>query len=731
MKLHKNFKSTSLILLITIPALLFSQTSGDLAFIGFNADGDDDFAIVLLKDQPKNTIIYFSDKQPASATSLSGSEGTVEWSTGNTVLKSGTVVIFNDFDSGASRKVSIGALTDQIGRFNLSTNGDALFAYTGTINSVAVWLAGIQNGAGNEGDHFSDTSLVVGSTFVNFYSSGNSEAGFYNGSRSSNILYSDYLSFIGDSSKWERAAANIDGETLLPFSQEAFTTNTTIWLGASSNLWNSSANWDNGIPTSSSFAQIPITAETPNIAAGNSANAGNIAITEGTQITLNSGASLIITGTSNGAVTYHRDLEDHIDKLKAWYLVSSPVQGETMTNMRSNNSFITNEDNEISFASYDNTQTIATDRWSYFSDTATEDLITGKGYATKLAAPGFISFTGSMSTSNIFIPLSAAAENGGNNFNLIGNPFAAYINSHDFLSLNTAMLAQEEIYIWNQSTASYDTKISSIPHKIAPGQAFFVEAANTNIVQFSESLQSHESSDTFQKESKISIKIIMKDTINSRYADIYYAPERITGYENGYEGKLFGGTAHPFAIYTHLVSNSQGQDYQIQSLPNLNYATMVVPIGVNAAVDKEITFSTKTINLPPNLNIFLEDRPLNKFIALTQENDEYKVTLDTALNGIGRFYLHTSETSLKTDKANILKNISIYQRSQNSLRISGIPYLKADITIYNILGIKILEASFESKEIKDIELPRLKRGFYIIALKTKLGILHKKMILGS
>jgi hypothetical protein len=86
---------------------------------------------------------------------------------------------------------------------------------------------------------------------------------------------------------------------------------------------------------------------------------------------------------------------------------------------------------------------------------------------------------------------------------------------------------------------------------------------------------------------------------------------------------------------------------------------------------------------------------------------------------------------LKTDKANILKNISIYQRSPNSLRISGIPYLKADITIYNILGIKILEASFESKEIKDIELPRLKRGFYIIALKTKLGILHKKMILGS
>lgn len=730
MELNKKIKNVQILFLLTIPALLFCQAPGDLAFVGFNADGDDDFAIVLLKDQAKNTLIYFSDKEPTSATSFSSGEGTVEWDTGNTLLTSGTIIIFSDFDSSASRKVSSGSITDQVGRFNLATSGDALFAYSGTLNSVSVWLAGIQNAAGNEGDHFSDTSLVVGSTFVNFYTSGNSEAGFYKGSRSSNAQYDNYLSFIGNNANWERTAPNVDGETLLPFSQEAFTTNTTNWLGASSNLWSFSENWDNGIPTSNSFVQIPITADTPNIIAGNSANAGNITITEGTSITLNSGASLLISGTSSGVVNYQRNLEYHIDPLKAWFLVSSPTQGETMTNLRSNNNFLTNGNNEISFAAYDNSQTISTNRWSYFSNSATDILTPGKGYATKLASAGAISFTGSIPTSNIYIPLSTATENGGNNFNLLGNPFTAFIDNQEFLIFNTDALAQEEVYIWNQSTTSYDTKISGIPYKIAPGQAFFVEATNTNIIQFSESFQSHESPDTFQKNSKVNIRLLLTDSITSRYADIYYATKNTTGYENGYDGKLFGGTTHPFAIYTHLVSNSKGENYQIQSLPNTNYSALIIPIGVNATIDKTITFSAKTINFPSELNLFLEDRLLDKFIALTLENSKYQITLETTLSGIGRFYLHTLETSLKNAPLPLLKNINIYKTNHSSIRITGLPNMTVKVTLYSILGKKILKASFHSNGIQDIIIPKLKKSIYIIELKTQLGTLHKKLILG-
>jgi hypothetical protein len=42
----------------------YSQTTlsvGDIAFIGMNLDGIDDYAFILLKDVDANTTIYFSD----------------------------------------------------------------------------------------------------------------------------------------------------------------------------------------------------------------------------------------------------------------------------------------------------------------------------------------------------------------------------------------------------------------------------------------------------------------------------------------------------------------------------------------------------------------------------------------------------------------------------------------------------------------------------------------------
>ena len=157
---------------------------------------------------------------------------------------------------------------------------------------------------------------------------------------------------------------------------------------------------------------------------------------------------------------------------------------------------------------------------------------------------------------------------------------------------------------------------------------------------------------------------------------------------------------------------------------------MVIPIGVIAAIDKALTFSIKTMNFPSELNVFLEDRLLNKFIALTQENSKYQITLDTALDGIERFYLHTSEALLERPHTTVLKNISIYETNSASLRITGILGMNSEITVYNILGEKVLHTSFNSTGIKDIPLPRLQRGFYMIQLATKIGILHKKLILG-
>lgn len=714
-------------LFLTPASFLFSQAPGDIAFIGFNADGDDDFAIVLLTDQTPNSIIYFSDSEPENSTTFASGEGYVAWNTGNNTLKSGTIVLFNDFDSTKSRTVSVGSITDQSGSFNLSASGDALFAYSGTLNTVAVWLAGIQNKAGSVGANFADTTLIMDTTFVNFYSSGSPDAGFYIGNRSSVSLYTNYLELIGNKANWNSSTGNSNGETVLPFSQETFTTNTTSWLGASNGIWNLSENWDNGIPTSNSFVLIPEGITTPVISAG--ALAGNINIMESDGLTINPGGSLIVSGTSNGNITYKRTLTHDADNSNAWYLVSSPVLGETMSDMRNNNNFVTNGHHEISFATYNNSQATATDRWSYFLNTATDALVDGKGYSAKLAAPGAITFTGTMNTSDVSIPLTQGTGNNGNNFNLLGNPFTAFIDNNTFLTLNTTVLVQEEIYVWNQSTSSFDTKVSGISFKIAPGQAFFVEANSTKNVMFSKNIQSHEASDTFQKKTIPTIKLLMNHNSTSRYTNIYYITAATTSFDNGYDGKLFSGVPNPFTIYTHLISESAGKNYQIQSLPDSNYESMVIPIGVNAASDKELTFTAEVSSLPSELKVFLEDRFTNSFTRLDLINSEYKITLKDTLIGIGRFYLHTAQSILKIKSPLLLDTINIYKTNRNTLRITGLSNRNTKVILFDILGKKMMDTAFQSNGVIDISLPSLAKGMYLIQLENEAIKLNKKLIL--
>ena len=53
----------SFLLTITLSYELKSQNTGNIAFVSFNVDGDDDFAIVVLVDILANTTIYFTDDE--------------------------------------------------------------------------------------------------------------------------------------------------------------------------------------------------------------------------------------------------------------------------------------------------------------------------------------------------------------------------------------------------------------------------------------------------------------------------------------------------------------------------------------------------------------------------------------------------------------------------------------------------------------------------------------------
>lgn len=101
-----------LIFTFTLFLKMNAQSPGDIAFIAFNADGDDDFAVVVLADLAANSTIYITDKESDGAGGITSGEGTLTWYTGAATIKAGTVIVFTDVnnDTNPNFGVSVGVL---------------------------------------------------------------------------------------------------------------------------------------------------------------------------------------------------------------------------------------------------------------------------------------------------------------------------------------------------------------------------------------------------------------------------------------------------------------------------------------------------------------------------------------------------------------------------------------------------------------------------------------------
>ena len=504
------------------------------------------------------------------------------------------------------------------------------------------------------------------------------------------------------------------------------------WDGSSSTDWSNALNWATG--------SVPISSDNVYISSGLTNYPTVTSVVTINYLTIASGATLKATNTFTANVTYNRTLTNG----SQWYYMSSPVVGETYNDAWATaNSVTSGQNNNKGLSWYDNTSydtdtgagDTETGYWRYLQsdDSNNGSFNVGQGYGVITSSSTTVSFIGTgINTSS----QTRAITTDVSNFNMVGNPFTSFLNLGDFFVDNpkTTVLAETEAYFWNGS--SYDTKTSGLhsTYEIAPGQGFFIEAAVGTNLTFDISDTNHladtaEGADTFQKSSRPEIHIFLSDGATSRYSNFYYLDGTTTGYDSGYDGKLFGGVTQSFALYSHLASDSEGKHFQLQSLPKDNYENMVIPIGINADAGKEITFSTETLNLPTGLKVYLEDRETNTFNRLDGASNTYTITLTETSNGIGRFYMHTAQNTLNLNTNLILEKISIYKTDHATLRIVGLSQGKTTIKLFNMLGKQLLNSSFTTNDVQDISLPQLSTGIYLIQLESEKGTLNKKIIL--
>jgi hypothetical protein len=146
--------------------------AGSIAFLGFNADGTDGFAILAIDALPAGTVLRFSDNewngQPIGAGgAFNTGEGGITWTVG-AAISAGTAIEFLNVSDLTTRSVNLGALTG--GTLALGNSGEAIFAFQGPSEASATnFLAAVTNNNGGfsgatTSGLLAGTGLIAGET---------------------------------------------------------------------------------------------------------------------------------------------------------------------------------------------------------------------------------------------------------------------------------------------------------------------------------------------------------------------------------------------------------------------------------------------------------------------------------------------------------------------------------------------------------------------------------------
>ncbi|MBK6948694.1 MAG: hypothetical protein IPH16_12140 [Haliscomenobacter sp.] len=139
----KHFLRMLGLVLCLFPFTLFAQNTGDLAFVGFDADGNDNFAIVTFVELPANATYYFADKS-WTGTAFATNEGTLIWNTGSSPIPAGAVIAFYNTSNPSTTSATRGTVTSP--DLALSASNEGIFLFIGTDSiSPTKFLAAVGN----------------------------------------------------------------------------------------------------------------------------------------------------------------------------------------------------------------------------------------------------------------------------------------------------------------------------------------------------------------------------------------------------------------------------------------------------------------------------------------------------------------------------------------------------------------------------------------------------------
>ena len=477
---------------------------------------------------------------------------------------------------------------------------------------------------------------------------------------------------------------------------------------------------------------------------GNFSNSGTF--------TLNSDSdefsSIIIGGSVSGNITYNR----YVNSVgtNEWDLIGSPVDGQSISSFASaNSSTLGTSSNIYAIGSYDN----ATNTWTNYTTStigSAGNFDRGRGYqmASVSGGTGILKFTGtpaSTTQTQAIINNDAANAGTGKRWNLVANPFPSYIHgntnadsSNNFLTVNTDKLhdSYEAIYGYDADGSGYTAyNNTSSALNLAPGQAFMVASDNTSsdnisfttdmrtIVGGDDLIVGDILEDTFE----LIIKLYDGDT-ELDYTKFYFADGLSLGLDPGYDAGNFNQGA---SLMSRLVEEDEGVGLVINAMGLENVNDVVVPLEINRESGNSFRISIDTFDIYAGTNVYLEDNVQGTMTLLNEQ--DFELTPENNLSGVGRFFIHLTETTFSIDNEVDTNLLNAYKLDRNNFIIvegltvqSGITNVK----LYSLLGREILSTELNNSiNTQTISTERIATGVYVIKLQSGNNLITKKLII--
>ncbi|HEY9763220.1 MAG TPA: choice-of-anchor I family protein [Trichocoleus sp.] len=318
--------------------------AGSIAFVGFNADGNDNIAFVALTDIPVGEVIFFEDNEWTGTGWADTNESAFSW-TATSLVSAGTIIRIDNIGAGTltSSTGTVALVSGRGTNRGLANSGESLYAYQGSASSPT-FITAVSNNAFADATTgaLTGTSLTAGVNALAL--TNNVDIAVYNGSRTGQVSFNNYLSSINNPANWitqdGTGDQSIDGIVPnIPFSSTAFT------IGSVTPTVNVSVSSNAG--TEAGQTVITVTAIASSAVTGDQTLALGVSGTNinASDYSLSSATITIPAGQTSGSVTFSVVDDALVEGTETAVLaISNPSTGIVLGNTTTQNIVITDND---------------------------------------------------------------------------------------------------------------------------------------------------------------------------------------------------------------------------------------------------------------------------------------------------------------------------------------------------------------------------------------------------